>query len=238
MLNRRLASSLVVLLSLGCDEGGGSTADDDVAEDESDAGSESEAAGTDATDATDTTGGEPTCDVPSPYMGGWDIGCCQDEVVSTAWYPGGVGPGAVIPDWTFIDQFGESLRVRDFCHEAIYFDYAAMWCAACQVHAPELESLYLTYADRGLLALTYMSESNDSGPATQADVQAWTSTYALTGVVAYSTLQDVWYPFGVDQGGGSFSISLPGTMLLAPGGVIAKIGVPTIEEIEAVLPGE
>ena len=32
------------------------------------------------------------------------------------------------------------------------------------------------------------------------------------------------------------SRALPGTMLLGPGGAIAKIGIPTIEEIELALP--
>ena len=71
--------------------------------------------------------GPAVCDVPSPYQGGWDIGCCQDEVVPTPWNPGGIGQGSVLPDWTFTDQFGDSVRVWDFCHDAVYFEYVAFW---------------------------------------------------------------------------------------------------------------
>jgi hypothetical protein len=75
-----------------------------------------------------TTGTDPNaCDVPSPYQGGWRIGCCQDEITPTPWNPGGIGQGSVLPDWTFTDQFGDSLRVWDFCHDAIYFEYVAFW---------------------------------------------------------------------------------------------------------------
>jgi len=239
MTNARPWVSLALCsILLGCPAAGDDTdgvADELGTGDANDASDVGDTAADTSTTQSDTTTGEG-CDSTSPYMGGWEIGCCQDEAMPSAWYPGGVGPGSVIPDWTFIDQFGESVRIRDFCHEAIYFDYAAMWCGACQVHAPELEALYTEYKDRGLLSLTYMSESNDSGPATQADVQAWASTYAITGIVAYSSLQDVWFPFGVDLGGGNYSIALPGTMLLGPGGAIAKIGIPTIEEIELALP--
>lgn len=189
-------------------------------------------------DTGESTAPGNTCDVPSPYMGGWDIGCCQDEVGSTSWAPGGVGQGTVLPDWTFTDQYGDAVRVRDFCHEAIYFEYSAMWCGSCQAHAPEVANLFNTYDERGLMTLTYMSESADGGPATQADVQAWANNYGQNGLVVFSGLQDVWYPFGVDSGGGSFSISLPGTMLVGPGSKIAKVGIPTIQEIEIVIPGE
>lgn len=71
----------------------------------------------------------PVCDPPSPYMGGWDIGCCQQEVApQNGWSPGGVQAGTIMPDWTFdVDQFGEPVRLYDFCHDAIWFEYVALW---------------------------------------------------------------------------------------------------------------
>ena len=85
------------------------------------------------------------------------------------------------------------------------------------------------------MTLTYMSENAQGGPAAQADVQAWANNFGQNGLVLYSSHQDVWYPFGVDQGGGSFSIALPGTMFVGPGAKIAKVGVPTQQEIDIVL---
>ena len=72
------------------------------------------------TDTTGDTGG-------SPYTGGWDIGDCQDDVVAGAWDPYAMGPGVVLPDWYLTDRYGEMVRVRDFCHNAIYVDYSALW---------------------------------------------------------------------------------------------------------------
>jgi hypothetical protein len=74
----------------------------------------------------DGDGDPPGCDGESPYMGGWDIGCCQDQVVGGGWQPG-AGVGATIPDWTFTDQHGDAVRIYDFCHDAIYFEYVALW---------------------------------------------------------------------------------------------------------------
>lgn len=104
--------------------------------------------------------------------------------------------------------------------------------------APAVAGLYNQYNDRGLMTLSYMSEDATGGPAKLSDVQAWANQYGQQGIVAFSSYEDVWYPFGVDQGNGSFSIALPGTIFLGPGVKIAKMGVPTPQEIELVLPGE
>jgi hypothetical protein len=90
---------------------------------------EAEAGDGDGDPAGDGDGdtGEPACDGTSPYMGGWDIGCCQDEIVPNGWAPGGVHVGTIMPDWTLTDQFGEAVRLWDFCHDAIWFEYVALW---------------------------------------------------------------------------------------------------------------
>jgi hypothetical protein len=78
-------------------------------------------------DGTDTDD-PPACDGTSPYMGGWDIGCCQDEVPpQNGWFPGGINVGTIMPDWLLTDQFGEMVRLYDFCHDAIWFEYVALW---------------------------------------------------------------------------------------------------------------
>jgi hypothetical protein len=105
------------------------TGDDTMADGSTTDASTTDASTTDAsttdgstTDPTTTTGGGG-----SPYTGGWDIGDCQDDVVAGTWSPYEMGPGVVLPDWYLADQHGEMVRVRDFCHKAIYFDYSTLW---------------------------------------------------------------------------------------------------------------
>jgi hypothetical protein len=102
--------------------------------------------------------------------------------------------------------------------------------------APAVAGMYNQYADRNFMTISYMSEDANGGEPGVAEVQAWANMFQQDGIVAFSTLQDVWYPFGVDQGGGSFSIALPGTMFVGPKMKIAKMGVPTPQEIELVIP--
>lgn len=84
------------------------------------------------------------------------------------------------------------------------------------------------------MTITYLSEGN-SGPATVADASAWATEYNQDGMVLFGGPEEVWYPFGIDMGGGSFGIALPGTVFVGPNMKIAKMGVPTNQEIELVL---
>ena len=66
-------------------------------------------------------GGE---DIPpeSPYTGGWDIGTCQSDIT-----PSGTGVGQVVPDFSLTDQFGDSVRLHDFCHKAVLLTEGSFW---------------------------------------------------------------------------------------------------------------
>jgi hypothetical protein len=54
----------------------------------------------------------------SPYMGDWDIGDCQNDIVAAA---------DVLADISLSDQFGESVRLYDFCHKAILLTDGSFW---------------------------------------------------------------------------------------------------------------
>lgn len=107
----------------------GDTGDGDPGDGDGDPTGDGDGAPTGDGDGDPTGDGDGEADCPSngPYQGGWDTGCCQDAVVPTGWFPGGIGPNSVLPDWTFTDQFGDAVRIYDFCHEAIYFEYVAFW---------------------------------------------------------------------------------------------------------------
>ena len=80
-------------------------------------------------------------------------------------------------------------------------------------------------------------ENASGGAAVQSDAALWRDTYGHEGVVAFTSgTDDYWYPYGVDTGGGNFSIGLPGIMLVGTGNAIAKIGEPSAAEIQAALP--
>jgi hypothetical protein len=120
--------------------------DDDVADDDDDTvdpdsdndgdgltASEEEALGTDPNNP-DTDGDgwddghehgelfDPTDPDDHPYTGGWGRDACFDDFV-----PASYQPGDVIDDFALVDQFGDTVHLRDFCGRVIYLLAGAMW---------------------------------------------------------------------------------------------------------------
>ena len=66
---------------------------------------------TDPLDATDHS-----------YAGGWPIDACRGSVQST-----GHQVGQVAEDFSLMDQYGEQVRLHDFCDHAVLLVGAAFW---------------------------------------------------------------------------------------------------------------
>ena len=62
-----------------------------------------------------TQGTDPNSDGDHPYTGGWPIdGVCRDSTSGT-----GNNVGDVAQDWDLPDQFGDNVRLHDFCAKTI-----------------------------------------------------------------------------------------------------------------------
>lgn len=73
-------------------------------------------------DSSESGAGETGAPMDSPYEGGWDVGACQDDIG-----PATNQVGGVLEDLVFTDQFGEQVRLYDFCHKAILIAEGAFW---------------------------------------------------------------------------------------------------------------
>lgn len=98
----------------GIGDGGDDDDDDTPADDGEDVPSTT--GGGDPPDGGGSTGSES--EPESPYAGGWSVGACADDIV-----PG----GDVIDDFTLLDQYGDMVRLYDFCHRAVLFVGGALW---------------------------------------------------------------------------------------------------------------
>ena len=74
-------------------------------------------------DNTNTEPEEPSYEPELPtYAGGYNINPCNPEVQAT-----GYAVGQVAGDFELIDQYGENLRLSDFCGNAVLLVSAAFW---------------------------------------------------------------------------------------------------------------
>ncbi len=67
---------------------------------------------------------DPLDDGDHPYTGGWEIDSCrtQMEGVET-----GTAVGDVAPNFALTDQYGDELKLHDFCGKAVEIVSAAFW---------------------------------------------------------------------------------------------------------------
>ncbi|MCB9673539.1 MAG: TlpA family protein disulfide reductase [Alphaproteobacteria bacterium] len=92
-----------------------------------------------------------------PYVGGWHKGDCRWDVQSS-----GNNVGQVAQNFELVDQYGDTLRLHDFCDRAVLLVSSADWCGACQSEAPELQSWYADYEAQGFIVITLLGEGSQS----------------------------------------------------------------------------
>ena len=94
--------------------------------------------------------------------------------------------------------------------DAIVFDVAAQWCAACQSQAANQPQLFTQYDQLGIHVVTLVVQDASSAPATTATAQAWKQQYGLTDITVAA---DPGFSFApLNQS----SVSLPVTIVVDP----------------------
>lgn len=123
--------TLATLLGAGCLTQVGVDVDEDK---DGLVNSEEEAAGTDpltpdsdgdgADDGAESTAGTNPLDPDSyPYTGGWSIGAsCNSTITGTGTAVGDIGTAFSLPD-----QFGQMVKLYDFCDRVVWVIFAAEW---------------------------------------------------------------------------------------------------------------
>lgn len=59
-----------------------------------------------------------------PYTGGWEIDVCRSQMPEEGT---GTAVGDIAPDFALSDQYGDTLRLHDFCGKAVMLVSAAFW---------------------------------------------------------------------------------------------------------------
>ena len=65
---------------------------------------------------------DPTRKNDHPYTGGWAIGDCRNDIEGT-----GTRPGDIVNQFELTDQYGDTVRLHDFCDREVLLVGAAFW---------------------------------------------------------------------------------------------------------------
>ena len=63
------------------------------------------------------------------------------------------GPAAEVPDLSFSDEAGRTLRLADFKGRVVLLDFWASWCVPCRVWFPAVDALHKELGRRGFAAV-------------------------------------------------------------------------------------
>ncbi len=109
-----------------------------------------------------------------PYVGGWPIDSCRDNIEST-----GNGIGDVAEQFRLLDQFGDTLRLHDFCNRTVLLVSSAEWCGPCKSEAPVVGDMFAQYAELGLMVITLLTENNGHNTPDEEDLMRWAELHGL-----------------------------------------------------------
>ncbi len=97
-----------------------------VATEEAELGTDPDSADTDGDGVDDGTeygaGTDPLDDQNFPYDGGWSIQRCDPDPEAT-----GTSVGDIVQDFSLVDQFGQQVKLYDFCEYAVLITVGAFW---------------------------------------------------------------------------------------------------------------
>ncbi len=168
---------------------------------------------------------DPLDEGDHPYLGGWPMDSCRSEIVGI-----GNAPGEVAYDFTLMDQFGDDLRLHDFCDHVVLLIASAAWMPEALWVDDEWQSWYETYRDDGLMVIGLLGENKTGGEPTLTNLQSVVADFGIE----YAYVADPGFEVTASFMDGNH-IALPSMTLIDRGSVVVaadtSIGVGNIEGV-------
>ena len=169
---------------------------------------------------------DPTDGNDKPYAGGYPIDACRYDIDGE-----GHNVGQVATNFTLTDQYGDNVRLHDFCHKAVLIVGSAGWCGPCQTEARSLAKWQSKYEDDGFIVITLLAENNYGSTPSQSELKSWESMAGYSGA---PVLAD---PGWANENNYERDGYIPSVSLLSPGlEILIKDGNVSESDIKNALP--
>lgn len=122
------------------------------------------------------------------------------------------------PDFTLVDQNGETHKLSDYKGKTVFLNFWATWCPPCRQEMPDIQALYETYGENkeDLIVLGVANPKTNDHPnnqdETQEKVAGFLSENGYTYPVAMDTTGDVFSAYGISSFPTTFMIDKEGNV--------------------------
>ena len=134
------------------------------------------------------------------------------------------------PDFTLVDQYGETHTLSDYKGKTVFLNFWTTWCPPCQQEMPEIQELYESYGSNTgeLIVLGVANPKSDDNPYGQdvslEEVTAFLETNGYTFPVVMDTTTDVLMTYGISAFPTTFMIDKDGNLFgYVTGGLTADM---------------
>lgn len=140
--------------------------------------------------------------------------------------PAGAEKKITAPTLALVDLNGNKVSIADYKGKVVMLEFFASWCPPCQMSAPEVESVYKKYKDKGFVVLGI---SIDEGANARAYVNSFMKDYGIT------------YPVFIDDGSASRQyrvMSIPTSFVIDRQGNVRNTHIGLMPDMTNILSGE
>ena len=122
------------------------------------------------------------------------------------------------PDFTLVDQYGETHTLSDYKGKTVFLNFWATWCPPCKGEMPDIQALYEKYGENSedLVVLGIANPKSDEYPynqdGTQEEVEKLLSDSGYSFPVVMDTTGEIFSVYGIRSFPTTFMIDKDGNV--------------------------
>ena len=146
------------------------------------------------------------------------------------------------PDFTLVDQYGETHTLSDYAGKTVFLNFWATWCGPCQNEMPDIQALYEDWGENSgdLVVLGVANPRTDEQPFNQDVTQEEVEDFLTQGGYTYPTVMDttgdVFAAYGIRAFPTTFMIDTEGNVFGYVSGGLSRAMMDSI--IQQTMTGE
>ena len=122
------------------------------------------------------------------------------------------------PDFTLVDQYGDTHTLSDYKGKTVFLNFWATWCGPCRAEMPYIQKIYEDYGENtgDVIILGIANPKSDNYPnnadVTQDEIESFLSENGYTYPVVMDLDSSMFYTYGISAYPTTFMIDIHGNV--------------------------